>query len=118
LQQIQEIAAYCLLTIGFRYIGIWHLVTRGRRRQQAWPPVFMSRKRDQKNLNEAWSQESVVLGHDAVGKPWLWPDRVRVMQEIVLGQAGSQKTTLLRNIITQDLTRRVGPPEDGTRSRW
>src|SRR5437868_13450719 len=52
------------------------------------------------------------LGYDALGKPWLSPDRVRVMQGIVLGQTGSGKTTLLRNIITQDLARRVGPPNN------
>src|SRR2546430_10465743 len=46
------------------------------------------------------------------GSPWLWPDWVRVMQAIVLGMTGSGKTTLLRNIITQDLFRVVGPPED------
>ena len=53
-----------------------------------------------------------MLGYDVHGKPWLWPDRVRVMQGIVLGMTGSGKTTLLRNIITQDLCRVVGPPED------
>src|SRR5436190_15484055 len=68
----------------------------------------MSRSRDRKNVEATWAQDSVVLGYDAIGKPWLWPDRVRVMQGIVLGQTGSGKTTLLRNIITQDLVRAVG----------
>ena len=40
------------------------------------------------------------------------PDEVRVMQGIVLGMTGSGKTTLLKNIITQDIARFVGPPED------
>ena len=53
-----------------------------------------------------------MLGYDVHGKPWVWPDRVRVMQGIVLGMTGTGKTTLLRNIITQDLHRVVGPPED------
>src|SRR5688572_19288076 len=109
--QIQEIAAYCLLTIGFLYIGIWHFFTKSKRQQQEWSPVAIAPTRDRKNLDVAWRRESVVLGHDAAGKPWLWPDQVRVMQGIVLGQTGSGKTTLLRNIITQDLARRVGPPE-------
>ncbi|HLQ77617.1 MAG TPA: type IV secretory system conjugative DNA transfer family protein, partial [Terriglobia bacterium] len=69
-------------------------------------------KRDSNNLLEAWAQSSVVLGHNANGKPWLWRDSVRVMQGIVLGQTGSGKTTLLRNIITQDLARRFGPVDD------
>jgi type IV secretory pathway TraG/TraD family ATPase VirD4 len=53
-----------------------------------------------------------VLGYDVHGKPWYWPDRVRVMQGIVLGMTGSGKTTLLKNIITQDIARVVGPPNE------
>src|SRR5258707_6493511 len=34
------------------------------------------------------------------------------MQSVVFGATGSGKTTLLKNIITQDLFRLVGPPED------
>jgi type IV secretory pathway TraG/TraD family ATPase VirD4 len=109
MRQVQEIAAYCLLTLGFCYVGIWHLMTRLKRRQEKWTPVPIAPTRDRQNLAKAWNQDAVVLGHDAVGRPWLWPDDVRVMQGIVLGQTGSGKTTLLRNIITQDLARRVGP---------
>src|SRR5437867_11418871 len=108
MRQIQEIAAYLLLTFGFSYLFIWHLLTKRRRTQEKWPPIRLSRARDGRNLESAWEQDAVILGHDALGKPWLWPDRVRVMQGIVLGQTGSGKTTLLRNIITQDLVRRVG----------
>jgi GTPase SAR1 family protein len=52
------------------------------------------------------------LGYDIHGKPWYWPDKVRVMQGIVLGMTGSGKTTLLKNIITQDLARVVRTPND------
>src|SRR5262244_1687951 len=112
MRQVQEIAAYSLLTLGFSYLFIWHLAMRRRRAAEKWPPIRISRARDRRNIEEAWGQDAVVLGHDALGKPWLWPDRVRVMQGIVLGQTGSGKTTLLRNIITQDLVRRVGPPDN------
>ncbi len=54
----------------------------------------------------------MVLGYDVHGTPWLWPDKVRVMQGIVVGMTGSGKTTLLKNIITQDLT-----PEGRPRTR-
>src|SRR6266571_1857267 len=108
MRQIEEIAAYSLLTFGFSYLMVWHLLTKRRRKEQAWSPVSISRGRDRKNIEAVWAQDSVVLGYDALGKPWLWPDRVRVMQGIVLGQTGSGKTTLLRNIITQDLVRDVG----------
>jgi Flp pilus assembly CpaF family ATPase len=41
-----------------------------------------------------------------------------VMQGIVLGMTGSGKTTLLKNIITQDLARMVGTPNDPIVCRW
>ncbi|MGB0006440.1 MAG: type IV secretory system conjugative DNA transfer family protein [Candidatus Sulfotelmatobacter sp.] len=53
-----------------------------------------------------------MLGYDVHGKPWFWPDATRVMQSVVLGATGSGKTTLLKNIITQDLFRVLGPPDD------
>jgi hypothetical protein len=108
-RQIQEIAAYSLMTLGFSYLFLWHVLTRCRRTAEKWKPIRVSLRCDRRNLEQAWSQDAVVLGYDAVGNPWLWPDHVRVMQGIVLGQTGSGKTTLLRNIITQDLSRRVGP---------
>jgi type IV secretory pathway TraG/TraD family ATPase VirD4 len=85
----------------------WYLLTKRGREEQTWKPNLISRARDRNYIEESWAQDSVVLGYDALGKPWHWPDRVRVMQGIVLGQTGSGKTTLLRNIITQDLARRV-----------
>jgi hypothetical protein len=111
-RQIQEIAAYGLLTLGSSYLLAWYLLSKRRRKEQAWSPVSLSRTRDVRNIEKAWADDCVVLGYDALGKPWLWPDRVRVMQGIVLGQTGSGKTTLLRNIITQDIARRVGPLGD------
>jgi hypothetical protein len=112
MSQIQEIAAYVLLTVCCSYLMIWHFLTLRHRREQTWPPLRIGPQRDSNNLSAAWAQSSVVLGHDANGKPWLWPDSVRVMQGIVLGQTGSGKTTLLRNILTQDLARTFGPADD------
>ena len=111
-RQLQEIAAYSLLILGFSYLFLWHVLTRRRRTAEKWPPIRVSPRRDRRNVEQAWRQDAVVLGYDAFGHPWLWPDRVRVMQGIVLGQTGSGKTTLLRNIITQDLSRRVGPSRE------
>jgi hypothetical protein len=111
-RQIQEIAAYSLLTLGFAYVMFWHLLTKNRRIQEKWPPLSVAPTRDRKNIEAAWEKDAVVLGYDALGNPWLWPDQIRVMQGIVLGQTGSGKTTLLRNIITQDLARRLGPAGD------
>jgi hypothetical protein len=72
----------------------------------------MSPARDERIVATAWDRGGVVLGYDIHGDPWLWPDQVRVMQGIVLGMTGSGQTTLLNNIITQDLMRRMGPPDD------
>src|SRR5215472_12169068 len=84
--------------------------TRGTRKKR--PPFVISARKDERAVATAWQQNAVVLGYDMDEKPWLWPDDVRVMQGIVLGMTGSGKTTLLKNIITQDVARFVGPPED------
>ena len=61
--------------------------------------MVVSPQRDEYFTRAAWSQNAVVLGydihHDIHGRPWLWPDQVRVMQRIVLGMTGAGKTTLL-----------------------
>src|SRR5271157_655084 len=111
--QIAEIAsnlAIGLVTIlGFSIL----LITARSRREKQWPhpPMVVSRKRDERLTQRAWQQNAVILGYDIYGRPWYWPDRVRVMQGIVLGMPGARKTTPLRNIITQDLTRVVGTAE-------
>jgi Type IV secretory system Conjugative DNA transfer len=112
-RQIAELACYTalgLLAIGG---GVILIATERSRREKQWPhpPMVVSRKRDERFTADAWKQDAVVLGYDIHGKPWYWPDRVRVMQGIVLGMTGSGKTTLLRNIITQDLARVVSTPE-------
>lgn len=115
--QIAEMACYLSIGLIAAYSAVSLLVTARSRREGEWPhpPMVVSPRRDERITREAWEQEAVVLGYDVHGKPWLWPDRVRVMQSIVLGMTGSGKTTLLRNIITQDLFRVVGPPEDSHR---
>jgi Type IV secretory system Conjugative DNA transfer len=113
-RQIGELA--CYTTLGLHAIGgsaILAATARSRREKQ-WPhpPMVVSQKHDQRFTAKAWSQDAVILGYDVHGKPWYWPDRVRVMQAIVLGMTGSGKTTLLKNIITQDLARVVGTPAE------
>ena len=110
--QIEEIFSYLVIGALSTGAGAWLLATRRSRREKEWPhpPLVISPKRDERFTQQAWSRDSVVLGHDIHGAPWFWPDKVRVMQGIVLGMTGAGKTTLLRNIITQDLARIVGPP--------
>jgi hypothetical protein len=113
-RQIAELA--CYMTLGLVAIvgPVILMVTRRSRRARQWPhpPMVVGRKRDERFTADAWKQDAVILGYDIHGKPWYWPDRVRVMQGIVLGMTGSGKTTLLKNIITQDLARVVGTPHE------
>ena len=113
-RQIAELTCYLALA-GLAIIGSTILIATARsRREKQWPhpPMVISRKRDEQFTAEAWKRDAVVLGYDIHGQPWYWPDRVRVMQGIVLGMTGSGKTTLLKNIITQDMARVVGTPKD------
>jgi hypothetical protein len=112
-RQIEEISLYLVISTVGAGTATWLLATRRSRREREWPhpPLVISPKRDERSTRHAWSQDAVVLGYDVHRQPWLWPDKVRVMQGIVLGMTGGGKTTLLRNIITQDLARVVGPSE-------
>ena len=110
--QLLEFAGYFLIAAtAFCWPAYWLLTARSQReREWPHPPLLLSPRKDERAARHAWSESAVVLGYDVHGKPWLWPDRVRVMQGIVLGMTGTGKTTLLRNIITQDLYRVVGAP--------
>src|SRR5712671_6400919 len=112
--QMAEFLVYFILGIGVPGITVWVLVKRRewKENQRRYPPLVMSPAVDAKHVEKAWGQSAVVLGYDVHGTPWLWPDKVRVMQGIVVGMTGSGKTTLLKNIITQDLTRKIGPAQD------
>ena len=112
-RQLTEVATYLIIT-SFTLVTTGTLWATRRSREKQWPhpPLAISRKRDERITRQAWDQDSVVLGYDIHGQPWYWPDRVRVMQAIVLGMTGTGKTTLLRNIISQDLARVVGPSDE------
>ncbi|MBY0502750.1 MAG: type IV secretory system conjugative DNA transfer family protein [Bryobacteraceae bacterium] len=112
--QMTEFFSYALLGIGVPGITVWVLIKRRawKESQRRYPPLVMSPAVDAKHVEKAWEQNAVVLGYDLHGAPWLWPDKVRVMQGIVVGMTGSGKTTLLKNIITQDLARGIGPVDD------
>src|SRR6266404_5916702 len=109
-RQIAQFACYLAIALTSLCSATYLLATKRSRREKEWPhpPLVITPQRDERAVRRAASQNAVVLGYDIHSKPWLWADRVRVMQGIVLGMTGSGKTTLLRNIITQDLSRANG----------
>jgi len=112
-RQLAELGSYLIITLFTLTVTFILWVTRRSRREKEWPhpALVISRKRDERITKQAWHRSSVVLGYDIHGQPWYWHDRVRVMQAIVLGMTGTGKTTLLRNIISQDLARVGGGPD-------
>jgi Type IV secretory system Conjugative DNA transfer len=112
-QLVEFLGDLALVSIAL-YWPLRRLSTGHAREEKEWPhpPLVVARGKDERATRRAWSEGAVVLGYDVHGRPWLWPDRVRIMQGIVLGMTGTGKTTLLRNIVTQDLYRRVGSPEE------
>jgi hypothetical protein len=115
--QLVEFVLYALCVLGAALSVAWHLLTKRRRREENWPhpPLCVGQAKDHSAVKKAFEQNAIVLGYDVHGKPWFWPDATRVMQAVVCGATGSGKTTLLRNIITQDLFRTWGPPEQPRR---
>ncbi len=112
--QLVEGSLYVFFALVASVSVAWYLLTLRRRRETAWPhpPLYISQSKDREAVEAAYARNAIVLGYDVHGKPWLWPDATRVMQSVVFGATGSGKTTLLKNIITQDLFRVLGPPED------
>jgi hypothetical protein len=110
-EQLVEAALY-FMVIAIAVVAplLRRFATRATQKKRA--PFVVPVRKDERAIEEAWKQNAVLLGYDMDEKPWIWPDEVRVMQGIVLGMTGSGKTTLLKNIITQDIARIVGPPED------
>jgi hypothetical protein len=109
--QLLEAALYFLVIAGAVVAPLVRRFTTSDSRKKRAPFVVRADK-DEREVEAAWKRNAVLLGYDMDEKPWVWPDEVRVMQGIVLGMTGSGKTTLLKNIITQDLARFTGPPED------
>jgi Type IV secretory system Conjugative DNA transfer len=113
-RQVAELIGYVVLALVAVHAATRRLLTSKSRREKQWPhpPLLISQKRDQRATQQAWNQNAVVLGYDVHGKPWPWPDHIRVMQGMVLGMTGTGKTTLLQNIVTQDLYRTFGSAEE------
>lgn len=112
--QVVEQTVYLLLTVTFVGTSIGLFVTRRsyREKRRIHPPMSIMPRKDEACVERAWARNAIVLGYTIHGEPYEWPDDVRTQQGIVLGMTGSGKSTLLKNVISQDMARRVGPPED------
>jgi hypothetical protein len=111
-RQLVEISIYLLCFVSAIGLTAWYWATLRKRREDAWPhpPVFIPMLKDRAHVEQAFAQDSIVLGYDIDRQPWFWPDEIRVMQALLAGQNGAGKSTLLRNIIAQDAHRVVGSP--------
>jgi len=83
--QLVELSLYALYGLVGAVSVTWYFVTLRRRREENWPhpPLFISHAKDRQAVSEAYKQNSIVLGYDVHGKPWLWSDATRVMQSVV-----------------------------------
>jgi hypothetical protein len=109
-RQLFELFCYVVLTVVGSAVSVWYFATQRARREQEWPhlPLVLSPQKDAQLARKAWEQSSVILGYNVHGQPWLWPDKVRVMQGILLGMTGAGKTTLLKNSCSRPRRPRAG----------
>jgi hypothetical protein len=108
-EQLIEGTLYLICFTGSLWLIVRYLWTYTTKRIKSWPrvPAYIPPHRDRGNVEKAFEENAIVLGHDHK-QPCLWTDEVRRMQAILLGAPGAGKTTVLRNIIVQDIQRVVG----------
>jgi hypothetical protein len=105
-EQLIEGILYLVCIAGAVWVTAHYLWTFKKKQEQTWPmlPAYIPPHRDQSHVENAFRQNAIVLGYEHK-QPVLWTDEVRRMQGILLGAPGSGKTTVLRNIIVQDIHR-------------
>ncbi len=105
--QLIELTIYPFLAFLFLWEALRYRATRTRTMEDAWPrPIpYVPREQEEKHLEEARRQSSVLLGYDIFGKPFYWSDKTRTMQSNAFGMTGAGKTNLLQTVTEQDITR-------------
>jgi hypothetical protein len=103
-EQLIEGVLYLVCLLGAIWLTAYYFWTYKEKRQKSWPrlPLYIPPPKDRRNVEKAFEQNAIVLGYSDKN-PCPWPDDVRRMQGILLGQSGSGKTTVLTNIIVQDI---------------
>lgn len=107
LRQILEIVSYCTLTtfcVGTTIAQELQLPAK-LARQWPRPRLVMPENRDEEYLRIAADNAAVLLGYEHDGAPVYWADTDRAMQSNLPGLSGTGKTTLLLNIVEQDIRR-------------
>ena len=105
--QLIELTIYPFLAFLFLWEALRYWATRTRTMEEAWPrPIpYVPRVQEEKHIQEARRQSSVLLGYDIFGKPYYWSDKTRTMQSNAFGMTGAGKTNLLQTVTEQDITR-------------
>src|SRR5215472_3165891 len=105
-EQLIEGVLYFVCLVGAMWLTLHYCLTYKNKREKSWPrvPPYIPPQKDRRNVEKAVQQNAIVLGYPDKS-PKLWPDEVRRMQGILLGASGSGKTTVLTNIIVQDINR-------------
>jgi type IV secretory pathway TraG/TraD family ATPase VirD4 len=105
--QLIELTIYPFLVFLFLWETLRYRATRTRTMEEAWPrPIpYIPRVQEERHIEEARRQSSVLLGYDIFGKPFYWSDKTRTMQSNAFGMTGAGKTNLLQTVTEQDITR-------------
>lgn len=106
LQWVEGGVYIVLLLASIWLLFAWRSLDRNRDRE----PFRMPLDQDELEVERAADQGAVLLGYTLDKAPVIWTDRTRAMQALLCGMNGSGKTTMLENIVSQDLRRMVGPP--------
>ena len=106
-REVTEATIYGVLAMLYIFQIIRYRLHRKERLTDMWPKprIRVSLEDEEKYLQEAASQDSVLLGYDELGKPFYWKNEIRSMQSTAIGSTGSGKTELLKGIFQQDVAR-------------
>jgi hypothetical protein len=103
--QLIEMTIYPLLVLMFLWEILRYRSTRISKMETAWPrPIpHVTRRQDEKYLEDARHRASVLLGYDIFGEPFYWSEKTRTMQSNAFGMTGAGKTNLLETVTEQDI---------------
>ena len=107
LPQAIAILVFLCLPIFYLIVVVRYRVQLSQLLAKQWPRprLYVSRAHDRKSLGKAKRLGVTLLGYENDGSPVYWTDDQRSMQANLPGMSGMGKTTLLLNIVDQDIRR-------------